>query len=51
MSGFDAEKVNAEYFPDGGWQVNFICNRRYRVAGKLFPRNLRLNFDEACRIL
>jgi 3-hydroxypropanoate dehydrogenase len=31
--------------------VNFICNLGYGDADKLFPRNPRLNFDEACRIL
>ena len=28
MSGFDAEKVNAEFFPDGKWRANFLCNLR-----------------------
>ncbi len=51
MSGFDADKVNAEFFPDGAWRVNFICNLGYGDAGKLFPRNPRLKFEEACRIL
>lgn len=51
MSGFDADKVNAEFFPDGDWKVNFICNLGYGDAGKLFPRNPRLKFDQACRIL
>jgi len=22
MSGFDADKLNAEFFPDGKWKVN-----------------------------
>lgn len=51
MSGFDADKVNAEFFPGGDWKVNFICNLGYGDAGKLFPRNPRLKFDEACRVL
>jgi 3-hydroxypropanoate dehydrogenase len=51
MSGFDADKVNAEFFPDGDWKVNFICNLGYGDAGKLFPRNPRLKFEQACRIL
>ena len=51
MSGFDADKLNAEFFPDGKWRVNFICNLGYGDAGKLFPRNPRLAFDSACRIL
>jgi 3-hydroxypropanoate dehydrogenase len=51
MSGFDAAKVNAEFFPDGKWTVNFLCNLGYGDRSKLFPRSPRLGFDEACRIL
>ncbi len=51
MSGFDAEKVNAEFFPDGRCKVNFICNLGYGDKSKLFPRSPRLDFDEACVVL
>jgi 3-hydroxypropanoate dehydrogenase len=51
MSGFDKAKVNAEFFPDGKWQVNFLCNLGYGDRSKLFPRNPRLEFDEGCRVL
>ena len=51
MSGFDAAKVNAEFFPDGKWKINLICNLGYGDHAGIFPRNPRLNFDEACRIL
>jgi 3-hydroxypropanoate dehydrogenase len=51
MSGFDPDKVNAEFFPDGKWSVNFICNLGYGDASKLFPRNPRLDFEQACRVL
>jgi len=51
MSGFDAAKVNAEFFPDGKWKTNFLCNLGYGDKGKLHPRNPRLDFDEACRVL
>ena len=51
MSGFDAAKVNAEFFPDGKWKANFLCNLGYGDATKLYPRNPRLSFDEACLIL
>ena len=51
MSGFDAEKVNAEFFPEGQWKVNFLCNLGYGDATKLFPRSPRLDFDEACVVL
>jgi len=51
MSGFDAAKVNAEFFPDGKWKANFLCNIGYGDHTKLFPRNPRLSFEEACRVL
>jgi nitroreductase len=51
MGGFDAAKVNAAFFPDGKWSVNFLCNLGYGEPGKVFPRNPRLAFDEACRIV
>jgi 3-hydroxypropanoate dehydrogenase len=51
MSGFDAGKVNAEFFPDGKWKANFICNLGHGDPSKLFPRQPRLAFEEACRIL
>jgi 3-hydroxypropanoate dehydrogenase len=51
MSGFDPAKVNQEFFPDGKWKINFICNLGYGDRSKWFPRNPRLEFEEACRIL
>ena len=51
MSGFDNAKVDAEFFPDGKWKSNFLCNLGYGDGGKLFPRSPRLSFDEACLIL
>jgi 3-hydroxypropanoate dehydrogenase len=51
MSGFDQQKVNAEFFPDGKWKANFLCNLGYGDPAKLFPRNPRLSFEEACRVL
>jgi 3-hydroxypropanoate dehydrogenase len=51
MSGFDPAKVNAEFFPDGKWKANFVCNLGYGDRSKLFPRNPRLEFDEECRVL
>lgn len=51
MSGFNADGVNTEFFPDGKWKVNFVCNIGHGDPAKLFPRNPRLTFDEACRIL
>ncbi len=51
MSGFNADALNAEFFPDGKFKVNFICNLGYGDGSKLYPRNPRLDFDEACQIL
>jgi len=50
MSGFDADKVNAEFFADSSLKVNFVCSIGHGDASKLFPRSPRLGFDEACRI-
>ena len=38
MSGFDADKVNAEFFPDGKWRANFLCNLGFGDTEKLHPR-------------
>jgi 3-hydroxypropanoate dehydrogenase len=51
MSGFDSAKLNAEFFPDGKWKANFICNLGYGDSSKLYPRNPRLEFDEAARVI
>jgi len=51
MSGFDADKVNAEFFGDGKWKVNFIVNLGYGDHEKLFPRQPRLTFEEATQVL
>ena len=50
MSGFDNAKVDAEFFPDGRWKSNFLCNMGYGDSGALYPRLPRLSFEEACRI-
>jgi 3-hydroxypropanoate dehydrogenase len=51
MSGFNAEKVNQEFFPDGKWKADFLCNIGYGDRSNLPPRAPRLDFDEACRLL
>src|SRR6266436_7628769 len=51
MSGFDADKLNAEFFSDGKWKVNLLCNLGYGDTSELHPRNPRLNFEEAAMIL
>lgn len=49
MSGFNAQTLDAEFFPDGRWKSNFLCNLGYGTPDGLFPRNPRLRFDQACR--
>ena len=63
MSGFDNAMVDEEFFPaqsegaateiwpTGRIKSNFLCNLGYGDPGGLFPRNPRLDFDEACRLL
>ena len=51
MSGFDSEKLDAAFFPDGKVKSNFICAFGYGDDSKLYPRGPRLEFDEACTIV
>lgn len=51
MTGYDAEKINATFFPGGKVRVNFICAIGYGDVSKLHPRHPRLEFTEACQIL
>lgn len=51
MSGFSNAKVDAEFFPDGRWKSNFLCNLGHGDHAKLHPRNPRPSFEDACRIL
>ncbi|MBX6317380.1 malonic semialdehyde reductase [Pigmentiphaga sp.] len=51
MSGFDAAKVNAEFFPDGRLTANFICSLGYGDPAKLFDRQPRLTFEQAATLL
>jgi len=50
MSGFDNAKVDAAFFPDGRWKSNFLCNLGTGDPAKIFQRNPRLTFEEACRL-
>ena len=51
MSGFDAEALNREFFPDGRYKANFLCNLGYADPAKVFPRGPRFDFGEAASIL
>jgi 3-hydroxypropanoate dehydrogenase len=50
MSGFDNAKVDEAFFPEGRIKSNFICAIGYGDRARLYPRNPRLEFDEAARI-
>jgi 3-hydroxypropanoate dehydrogenase len=51
MSGFDNAKVDAAFFGGTSVKSNFICALGTGTTELLFPRNPRLPFDEACRIV
>jgi len=50
MSGFNNAKVDAAFFAGTTVKSNFLCNLGHGDPSKLFPRNPRLTFDEACRV-
>ena len=51
MSGFDNAKVDAAFFAGTSHKSNFICALGTGTTEMLFPRNPRLSFEEACRIV
>jgi hypothetical protein len=51
MGGFDAAKVDAEFFADGRWTSFLLLNLGHGEARALRPRAPRLDFEEACTIL
>lgn len=65
MSGFDNAKLDEEFFgagkqcegcqeeffPAGHVKSNFLCNLGYGDPAKLYPRNPRPAFEEACKII
>jgi 3-hydroxypropanoate dehydrogenase len=65
MSGFDAAKVDEEFFaagkpcfgcdqeffPEGHVRTNFLCNLGYGDRSRLHPRLPRLAFNDACSLL
>jgi 3-hydroxypropanoate dehydrogenase len=50
MGGFDVAAVDRAFFPDGEWTSGLLINLGYGDASKLYPRQPRLEFKEACRI-
>lgn len=51
MSGFDVDKVNDTFFPDGRFKVNFLCNIGHGDDKGLHPRGPKLDFDQACQVI
>jgi len=51
MSGFDNAGVDAEFFAGTNIKSNFIVSIGHGTDEGLFPRNPRLTFDEAAKIL
>jgi 3-hydroxypropanoate dehydrogenase len=51
MSGFDNAKVDAAFFAGTSHKSNFICALGTGTTEMLFPRNPRLSFEEACRVV
>ena len=51
MSGFDAAKVDAEFFAGTTIRSNFLVNIGYGDPTKLFARSPRLEFDEIARFV
>ena len=49
MSGFDTAKVDEAFFAGTNWKSNFLVNLGYGDPEGLFPRNPRLDFEEAAR--
>ena len=51
MSGFDPGKVNAEFFADTPWRVNFLCAIGHGDPAKVFHRLPRFELDEVSQTL
>ena len=51
MSGFNNDKVDAEFFPDGRFKSNFICAVGRGDPASLPPEGYRFSFDEACKVI
>lgn len=51
MSGFDHKALDAEFFPDGRYQSNFLINLGYGDENENYPRGPRLTFDQMANII
>lgn len=50
MTGFNADKVNAEFFEGTSFQAKMLCNLGYGTEEGLFDRSPRFDFSEVCEI-
>ena len=51
MGGFDRDGVDKEFFAGTNIKSNFICALGHGDPAGVYPRNPRLSFDEACKII
>jgi 3-hydroxypropanoate dehydrogenase len=51
MSGFDAAKVDREFWAGTSVRTNFLCNLGYADHDQARPRPPRLEFDDVCRFV
>lgn len=51
MSGFDADAVNHEFFPDGRYRANFLMNIGVADPSGIYPRGPRFAFSDVAQIL
>lgn len=50
MSGFHNAILDEAFFKGTTWKANFICTLGYGDDERLYPRDPRLTFEEACRL-
>lgn len=50
MSGFDHARIDAAFWAGTSVKTNFICSLGRGDEAKVFQRNPRLDFDEACQL-
>ena len=51
MSGFNAARVDSEFWPDSTVRTNFLCNLGYGDHSEQKPRPPRLEFEDVCQFV
>jgi 3-hydroxypropanoate dehydrogenase len=51
MSGFDAARMDAEFWAGTAVKTNFVCSLGRGDPAKVMPRSPRLAFEDACALL